>query len=213
MYKAIIFDLDGTLLDTTEGVLFAVNKTIEQLRLKQLDHEILKLFVGPPMQESFARYYHMDKEEAMKAATLFRKNYKDHSLLKASFYPGTVPTLQSLREKGYSIAVATNKSHENAMDILKHFGIMEYLDYALGSDMAGKLTKTDIIAKSIEALHVLPKEAVYVGDSEYDAVGAANCSMAFIAAMYGFGFHDEKDLAAISYIDKILQISDLNAVL
>lgn len=213
MYKTVIFDLDGTLLDTTEGVLFAVNKTVEQLQLPSLDKTIVKLFVGPPMQESFAKHYSMNKEDAMQAATLFRKNYKEYSLFKASVYSGTMDILEYLKERGYLLAVATNKSHQNAMDILEHFHIMQYLDYAMGSDMGGKLTKTDIIMRCMEELHTFHKEAVYIGDSEYDAIGAGNCGMDFIAAMYGFGFRGKKDLEKYNYVNVITQIKDLNSIL
>lgn len=76
MYKGIIFDLDGTLLDTTEGVVNAVERTLFQLELIKPDNLNLEQFVGPPMQDSFQRYFGMDKEEALKAANIFRDNYK-----------------------------------------------------------------------------------------------------------------------------------------
>lgn len=194
MYKAIIFDLDGTLLDTTSGVVYAVEYTIRQLALPMPKKEILETFVGPPMQLSFQKHYAMNEKDALQAANLFRANYKEHSLLKAELYPGTLEVLQGLRDKGYKIAVATNKSHDNAMEILKHFQVAKYCDFMMGSDLGGKLKKADIIEKCLQNIGVDAEESVYVGDSIFDLEGAKKVGMDFYAVLYGFGFKNEEEL-------------------
>ena len=120
MYQAVVFDLDGTLLDTTSGVIYAVEYTIKELGLPMKEDSVLKTFVGPPMQLSFATHYGMEKDKALECANLFRKNYKEQSLLKAELYSGALELLEYLKNKGYKLLVATNKSHENAMQILEH---------------------------------------------------------------------------------------------
>lgn len=195
MYQAILLDLDGTLLDTTEGVIYAVRRTIETLQLDQLSESILSTFVGPPMQLSFEKHYGMDKETSLKAANLFRKIYKEESLYKAKLYPNVLETLCYLKHQGYKIAVATNKSHNNAMDILNYFGIMTYCDYAMGSDLEGILKKDDIILECCNQMGCEPEKCVYVGDSEFDLEGAKKCGMDFIAVTYGFGFKNFEFLA------------------
>ena len=190
MYKAVVFDLDGTLLDTTSGVIYAVELTIQQLGLPRPADDVLKTFVGPPMQLSFEKHFGMEKERALECANLFRANYRDHSLLIAELYPGVMEVLAYLKNKGYKIALATNKSHDNAMAILKHFGVADYCDFMMGSDLAGKLKKADIIEKSLEAIDVDAKDAVYVGDSIFDYEGAQKVGMDFIGVTYGFGFRE-----------------------
>lgn len=190
MYKAVVFDLDGTLLDTTSGVIYAVELTIQQLGLPRPADDVLKTFVGPPMQLSFEKQFGMEKERALECANLFRANYRDHSLLIAELYPGVMEVLAYLKNKGYKIALATNKSHDNAMAILKHFGVADYCDFMMGSDLAGKLKKADIIEKSLEAIDVDAKDAVYVGDSIFDYEGAQKVGMDFIGVTYGFGFRE-----------------------
>ena len=188
MIKAILWDLDGTLLDTTEGVKFAVKKTISQLNLHDLDSRVLDSFVGPPMQESFMKHYGMEANRALEVANLFRKIYKEESLFKAKLYPNTLETLATLKERGFLMGIATNKSHDNAVAIVDYFGIASFCDYVLGSDLSGKLKKADIIAKCLNQLKVTSKDTVYIGDSIYDLEGAEKQGIHFIGVDYGFGF-------------------------
>ena len=126
-YRFILFDLDGTLLDTSCGVISAVKKTCKALNLKALDEKTLKSFVGPVMQESFMKHYSMNKDQALKSANLFREIYTK-SLFDAQLYDGILKLLKELKEKDVKIAVATNKSHDNAMKILDKFGILALCD-------------------------------------------------------------------------------------
>lgn len=208
MYKSVIFDLDGTLLDTTSGVVYAVKYTIDELGLPMPGKDIIASFVGPPMQNSFEKHFEMNKNEALKAANLFRKNYKEHSLFKAELYPDVLECMKKLRDCGYKIAVATNKSHDNAMEILSHFGAADYCDYMMGSDLEGRLKKADIILSCLKELNTSPEESVYVGDSIFDLEGAKTVGMDFIGVTYGFGFRENNDyeFTTISRIDMLEEI-------
>lgn len=192
-YKVVLFDLDGTLLDTSIGVMSAVNKTCEVLNLKPLDEKTLKSFVGPVMQESFMKHYAMDKDKALKSANIFREIYKE-SLFDSTLYDGILDLLKDLKKKGAEIAVATNKSHENAMEILDKFGILSLCDFAMGSDLGGKLTKADIVRECLKNLNANKEKACLIGDSEADLKGALENDIDFLAVLWGFGFKDEKEL-------------------
>ena len=212
-YKAIIFDLDGTLIDSREGVLSAVIDTIRQLNLMMPSEEILEGFVGPPMQDSFRINYEMGKEDALKAANLFRKNYKEKSLFRAKLYDGVLETMGAARDNGYQLAVATNKSHENAMKILDYFGISKFCDYAKGSDLEGRLSKSDILKECLVNLECLSSEGVFVGDSDIDLRGSEQVGVDFIAATYGYGFQKGESICSKSLIGTIDVFSDLMGVL
>ena len=212
-YSAVCFDLDGTLLDTTEGVLHAVKKTISTLGVGMPDNDILSTFVGPPMQLSFETHFGMEKEEALEAANLFRRIYKQESLFMASLYPNVIDTLKLLKDSGLKIIVATNKSHDNAMDILKHFHIYDMCDYAMGSDLKGKLKKRDIIEKCIKAIEVDVSECVYVGDSIFDFEGASALQMDFIGVTYGFGFKEHDVFFENNDVIEISKFSGIKEVL
>ena len=209
MYKNILFDLDGTLLDTTIGVIEAVKITIEELGLKMPSPEVLATFVGPPMQNSFMKHFSMEPNHALECANMFRANYKKYSLLSAEPYPGVLELLKALKDKGFKIAVATYKSHDNAMTILDKFGIKQYCDFAMGSDLEGRLTKTDIVNECIKQLNAEKNNTVLIGDSSADSKGASEAGIDFIGLTYGFGFKSEADLQNIPHIAVCKNVSDL----
>ena len=196
-YDAVIFDLDGTLLDTSEGVFSSIDHVIATLGLPGLDISVKRTFIGPPMQRSFARVYDMPDDEAMRAADIFRERYKGSDLLKAVPYDGIFETIKTLGREGIGTAVATYKRQDYAEMILKHFGFADICSAICGSDPEGKLTKKDIIENAMKILGVSNRSrAVMVGDSDNDAIGANEIGTAFIAVTYGFGFAGEADAGA-----------------
>lgn len=212
-YKYIIYDLDGTLIDTRSGVKEAVRKTIDDLGLIPLDEKVLESFVGPPMQDSFQKYYSFDMESALSAANLFRENYKKYSLFGGELYPGIIEMLRSQKKSMLKIAVATNKSHENAIAILNHFGISDFCSCMKGSDMEGKLSKADIINLCIAEFGALKEEVLYIGDSYYDSKGAEEAGIDFLGVTYGFGFRSRSDFMNIRYVSICENVEGINRFL
>lgn len=205
-YKAVIFDVDGTLLDTTEGVLAAVQYTIKEAGLPEIDREALLTFIGPPIQDSFVRVYHVSKERSQELAVIFRNRYKDHDLLKAEPYDGIYDVMSQLNKQGIAIAVATYKRQDYAETILKHFHFDQYSDILYGADHENKLKKKDIIMLCMHDMGIDdPTEVVMVGDSSHDALGAKELGMDFIGVTYGFDFKNQEDVMkfpAIGYANK-----------
>lgn len=194
MYKAILFDLDGTLLNTTRGVISALKKTLKELALTIPPEEEIKKFVGPPMQLSIKNYYGFDSDKALEVANIFRKNYKGKYLFDADLYPNVKESLESLKSKKIKLAIATNKSHDNAVELLKKYEIDQYCDCIYGSDLDGKLQKADIIKKCLETMAVSKTKAVYIGDSIFDLKGAQKVGIDFIGVTYGFGFRSKEEI-------------------
>lgn len=209
-YKAAIFDVDGTLLDTTEGVLAAVQYTINESGLGEIDRDKLLTFIGPPIQDSFMRVYGITDEKAQDLATIFRNRYKDYDLLKAVPYNGIYEVMNKLRNKGISIAIATYKRQDYAEAILKHFKFDEYSDIIHGADHENKLKKLDIIKLCMKDMYIEDaREAVMVGDSVHDAKGAEALGMDFIGVTYGFDFKTGEDVMkfpTIGSADKPIEI-------
>lgn len=209
-YKVILFDLDGTLLNTTSGVMESVEYTIEKLGYDKLPKEAVKRFVGPPIQDSFTREYGVDKEEAQKAANIFRDYYKNQGLLKAEPYDNLYELLKLLREEGKKIAVATYKRHDYAIKILEHFKIADYCDSMNGADNNNVLTKADIVQKCMEECGATePGQVVLIGDSEYDAIGAENAGIDFIGVTYGFGFKNKEEINQYSNVAGADSVAEL----
>lgn len=200
-YDLVIFDVDGTMLDTTEGVLASVKYTIDKFGYDMLSEEQLKSFIGPPVQESFARHYGLSGDILQELATAFRDRYKDIDLLKAVAYNGIYEAFDALRENSIKTAVATYKREDYAITLLKKFSFDRYTDIIFGGDHENKLKKSDIIEKCIATSKVTDKRrVVMIGDTLNDAVGAEKIGVDFIAVTYGFGFKSEADLNNTSYV-------------
>lgn len=184
----IIFDLDGTLLDTTEGVLESAIFAAKKMGFEELDCETMLKFIGPPIQNSFIDHYQCNKESAQEAAEIFREYYKNHALYKAKPYDGIYETLEKLKKNRKKIAVATYKREDYAIDILKHFRMDQFFDVIHGADNANVLKKSDIVQMCIKELAGDKRETVLIGDTQNDAIGAEQANVSFIAVTYGFGF-------------------------
>lgn len=196
IYDAVIFDVDGTLLDTTEGVLNSVKYTMNHMKLPVPNEDVLKSFIGPPIQDSFAKQYGLTGEILQKIATVFRSRYKDYELLKAKPYEGIFTVFDELRKAGIKIAIATYKREDYAQTLLKHFGFDKYTDIIHGADHYNILKKRDIIKLCLKELNITDtKRAVMIGDSENDAIGAKAIGTEFIGVTYGFDFVAYKDVA------------------
>lgn len=194
-FKAAVFDLDGTLLDTSEGVKAAVRYTIEKFGFEPVSNEKLNNFIGPPIQDSFAAEYGLKGQILQDIATVFRDRYKTADLLKAKPYDGIYDVFQSLLENGIKPAVATYKRQDYASEILMHFGFDRYTDIMYGADHENKLKKKDIIEKALIDMGISDySDAVMIGDSDNDAIGASEIGMRFIGVTYGFGFRNAEDV-------------------
>lgn len=192
--NTIIFDLDGTLLDTTEGIVESVRYTIGQMKLPELSDAQLLSFIGPPVQISFVNHYGLSEEEAQRISTIFRTYYKEKALLKAKPYEGIFELLKQLKDAGKRLAVATYKREDYALMILKHFGFDRYFDVMRGADDKNQLKKVDIVNLCISEMNGLKDNAVLVGDTLHDAIGAQEAGVDFLGVAYGFGFTSREDV-------------------
>ncbi len=197
MIKFVSFDLDGTLLDTSEGVIQSVKYTMEKMGLTLPENTDMGFFIGPPIQLSLQKFYGLDAETAQKGADIFRAYYKSEALYMAKPYEGIFDVLEELRKRNLKIGVATYKREDYALDILRFFHIADYCDVMCGADNNNVLTKSDIIRNSYSSVGVSPEETIYIGDTEHDSKGAEEASTPFVAVTWGFGFKTNSDI--ISY--------------
>lgn len=189
-YKLIIWDVDGTLLNTGAGVIAAVRDTLLEAGYEVPDEKELRTFVGPPVYNSFIRHLGIGEEEASCLTTEFRLKYSmDKYLFNASVYPGILTALEMLRKEGIRMAIATYKREDYARRIVEHFGLMEYCDICYGADTDNKLTKADIIQKAVDYFdEILLENVVMIGDTEHDLKGAEALGLNFIGVSFGYGF-------------------------
>lgn len=188
MKKLIIFDLDGTLLDTSEGIMHCYRKTGEILNLKENIFENKKCVIGGPLKDGFRRLYMIDSESQLeKAIAAYRSLYQSEGINMFTAYQGIEELLKNLKENGYLLAVATLKAESYAKQMLDSSGLAEYFDVIHGWDGTDSCTKAYIITKVIFTLNLIPSDSILVGDSEYDAYGADAAEVDFLGVSYGFG--------------------------
>ena len=183
--KCAIFDLDGTLLDTSPGIVESVEYAAAKLGYPQLSRTELLSFIGPPLQGSFMRCFGCNETEADALTDVYRAHYRAGALLRAAPYDGIFELLETLESAGCMTAVATSKPQPFAEQILAHFGFRFHAIH--GVDFAGKLGKADMIRLCMSDADAEPAECVMIGDTEHEARGAQAVGVPFVGVSYGFG--------------------------
>lgn len=205
-YDLIIFDLDGTLLDTSLGIFNSVRYAEKMMNFKPVTDEVLKKFVGPPPKEMYKKIYNVLEDEALLAAKYHREYGRTYAIYEAKVYPKIIEVLDSLKKDKIKLAVATLKSQNIAEKILQYFCLDKFFDVIVGMDEKETLTKADTIKIAMEKVGI-KDNVLMIGDSIYDKIGAMEVGIDFIAVSYGFGFNniDSKDI----FINKIEELLDL----
>lgn len=193
MKRLVLFDLDGTLMDTSHGIIRSIEYTLNEMNIPRQDD--LKKYIGPPIEYSFREYAGLSSENAEKAAKIFRQVYPQKFLFEAEIYPGMTGLLEELRSNDLKIGIATFKRESYTMDLLEHFKLIEKFDVIHGSDEFGKLSKTDIIRLCMDETHCADNETIMIGDTKHDASAARMVHIDFVAVTYGFGFKTKSEIS------------------
>ncbi|HEP1833382.1 TPA: HAD family hydrolase [Streptococcus suis] len=212
MYQTILFDLDGTLTDSGQGILNSVAYALEKMGIEEPDTANLNRFIGPPLYESFSRFYQLSPEDTQSAVDAFRVYFKEKGMFENQLYPGIIPLLEELRTAGKTLVIATSKPEIFAKQILEHFGIAHYFDVIAGASLdSSRISKADVIGYAINQLEAFPKHAVMIGDREHDIEGARMHQLPAIGVLYGYGSKQEFEKAGATMIVETIQ--DLKKVL
>lgn len=190
-YQSIIFDLDGTLLDTSEGILNSIDYAVNILKLPIPTLEEKYKFIGPPVCDSFINILQLNEELAKEATILYRQRYAEKGKYESKTYDGILDLLKQLNAKGFKLGIATLKGEVIANEILKYFNLKKYFGAIYGQNSNDTRNKADTIQLSLDKLDISANNALMVGDSMHDYNGSNIVGIDFCAVTYGFGFNLE----------------------
>ena len=193
MYKTVLFDLDCTITDSEPGIIACVQHALRQFGIEVEDPKTLRPFIGPPLRDSFRDYFQMTPEEAEQATEYYRQRYAPIGKFECSVYPGIPGLLRRLHETGRTVILATSKPEGFAREILEHFDLAQYFDLIGGATLDGSRdTKEAVLSYILDSGRVPDRQdAVMIGDTKFDMIGAAAFSLPAVGVLYGFGSRQE----------------------
>ena len=181
--SAIFFDLDGTLVDSSIGIHNGFTYTFEQLGVTSPDAKTIRGFMGPPLETSFATC--LSTEQIEQAIQLYRSYYKEKGVYEAQLYPHIKDLLVELA-KQFPLYITTTKNTPTAQDMTKNFGIYHFFDGIYGSSPETP-HKADVIRQALQAHQLAPEQAIIIGDTKFDMLGAQETGIQKLAVTWGFG--------------------------
>ena len=214
MYKYLLFDLDGTLTDSQEGITKSVSYALINLGVEDLPQDIKLRFIGPPLKDSFPKYCGFDEETTEKAIALYRERYSKVGKFENRPYEGIPELLKKLKDDNRVLVIASSKPAGFVEDILNKFDLRQYFDIISAADLSGKkCEKEDVIKEALEILNLKngDKDVVMIGDRHYDINGAKYFNLDSIGVNYGFAFdkNELKDAGATYVVDTVEELGEL----
>ncbi len=212
MYQTILFDLDGTLTASGEGITKCVQYALEKFGIYEPDLSKLEVFIGPPLKDMMMQYGKLDAIQAEQAVRYYRERYSEKGIFENQPYPHIENLLETLRERGYRLAVASSKPTHYVTQILDYFHLDQYFEVVVGSEMSGKrVRKAEVIEEALSQLGVSNKRenVVMVGDREHDIFGARQAGIDCVAVSYGYGSRTELEQASpAAIVDSVEELQD-----
>ena len=201
MKKTILFDLDGTLTDSGEGIINCAQMTLERFGIPVPSREKLRVFVGPPLGDSFLRFG-IPEGQLEEAIRIFRSRYLPIGKFENHPYPGIRTLLETLKSDGHQLCVATSKPEATAIEVLEHFDLSKYFDCICGATFdQSRTSKSDVIAFLLSKYRT-DAPPVMVGDTPFDVIGARAYGIPTIGVSWGYGtVNDLAEAGAIAIAD------------
>lgn len=202
MYRHILFDLDGTLTDPFEGITNSVVHALKRYNIEVTDKRELRSFIGPPLVESFMKYFNFTEADAKNAVEVYREYFSTKGLFENELYEGIPNMLSELKSRGKTVIMATSKPEVYARRIAEHFDIAKYFDYMAGSELNGqRIAKTEVIEYALSSLGISDRRnCLMIGDRLHDINGAKKSDIHSVGVLWGYGSREELEEAGADYI-------------
>ena len=194
-YDLILFDLDGTITDSGEGITKSVQYALSQYGIEESNLGELRKFIGPPLIDSFENYYGFTREDAIRAREIFNERYQPVGWMENRPYDGIEDVLKSLKGNGKMLGIATSKPADTADRVLNYFGLREYFPVFCASPLNGiggeKAGRIRAAIEDAKALGCDAKNVIMVGDTKFDVLGAHECGIPCVGVTWGFAAEGE----------------------
>lgn len=210
-YDAVIFDFDGTICDTGEGILKSAKYALDAFGIESPDYTELTCFIGPPLLITFQERFGADPATADELVKKFRERYTNKGIFESELYDGIKTLLAKLKKYGVKIGIASSKPQDYIETLLERFGIKNYFDAICGVTFTADCeSKTSIIARCQKELDIPGNKCIMVGDKKYDIDGAKANIIDSVGVLWGYGTKFEHIEAGAKYIvDKIDDIESI----
>ncbi len=201
-FKYYLFDLDGTLTDPGIGITNSVMHALEKFGIHVSDREELYPFIGPPLTDSFRKYYGFTEDQALEAVEYYREYFRADGIFENKVYDGIPEMLAELKKRGATVALATSKPYEFSVQILEHFDLRQYFDFIGAATMDGRVSrKSDVIKNLIGGLgDIDTEEVLMIGDRDQDVEGAKANDLRCLGVLWGYGSREELLGAGADYL-------------
>ena len=211
-YQTIWMDLDGTLVDSQQGIVRGVQLALEHFGLQEENLQALRRFIGPPLLDSFQEYYDLSPLQAQQAVECYRAYYRQEGIFLNTLYSGVEDFLREMSALGKPLYVASSKPEEMVKIILNQHGIAHYFDGIYGASLdQSRTSKVQVLTYGLSRQpHIDREKAVMVGDRKYDVLGAAQVGMDCIGVLYGFGDVQElEEAGAVAVVSSLPELGQL----
>lgn len=209
-YSHIVFDLDGTLMDTSPGVFASFAAVEDKLGLRHISGQEQRSVIGPPLEDTLERLYGLKGEENFNTLQIFNKIYATpEGAGDSPLYPGVEEVLRKLRARGCTVSIATMKPWIFTKICLETKGILELFDSVVCYEDNSGLSKAQLVLRALEKVGGCPEKALLIGDSGIDGRGAAEAGLDFAGVVGGFGFSCKEDLDEIPHVAWAKLVPDL----
>ena len=199
--KIIIFDFDGTIVDSAEGIFNSLSYALKNLGVDKIPLEVLKTFIGPSLKYSFGKYFHDDENKIFKAIKFYREYYALKGIYDNKVYSGLEELFIKLKENGKSLNIASSKPSIYVQAILKHNKIAHYFSHVIGANLDDSNSDKELLINEIIRLfpNSVKQDFVMIGDRNWDVLGAIDDGIDVIGVSYGYGTEAELLNAGAKY--------------
>ena len=209
MKKTVLFDLDGTLTDSGEGIINCAILALEHYGCPIPSREEMRVFVGPPLHETFLKFG-VPADRTEEAVAVYRSRYIPIGAYENTPYPGIRELLEALKAAGHTLYVATSKPEAMSVSILEHFGLAHYFDRICGASMDTSRSSKEAVIAYLIGQNGRPDNMVMVGDTKFDVLGAKIHGIPCIGVSWGYGeIKDMEDAGALAIAHSVQELHTL----